>query len=314
MRVFLSGGTGMVGRNVADHRRAGGHELVAPDRATLDLRDGDAVSRFVRDGGFDIVVHAAGRVGGIADNMAHPVDYLVTNLDIGRNVVLAARDAGIPRLLNLSSSCVYPRDHCEPLTEDMILTGPLEPTNEGYALAKIAVMRLCEYVSRETPDLFYKTVIPCNIYGAYDKFDEGRAHLVPAAIAKTLAAKEAGAETVTIWGDGTSRREFMYAEDLADFIWEAIERFDDLPALMNVGLGCDLDINAYYRAAAEVIGWQGRFVHDLTKPGGMRRKLVDIARQRAFGWQPYFSLEEGVERTYRFHVASRGTRAAAAAN
>ena len=304
MRIFLSGGRGMVGRNFSENAKARDHEVVAPSRAELDLSDRSAVTAFLTDGLFDIVVHCAGRVGGIQDNMRHPVDFLVDNFEIGRNVVIGARDARIARLLNLSSSCIYPRDHSNPLEEEMILSGPLELTNEGYALAKIAVLRLCDYVSREDGGFRYKTAIPCNIYGRYDKFDAVRAHLVPAAIAKVDRAARSGSSQLDIWGDGLSRREFMYAEDLADFMWAAVERFEDLPDLINVGLGEDHSIDEYYQAVAAVVGWSGVFRHDLDKPSGMRRKLVNTRRQDAFGWQPRFTLEQGIKRTYDFYLQS----------
>jgi GDP-L-fucose synthase len=171
MRILITGGTGMVGKNLLEHPGAARHEVLAPDRATLNLLDADAVQAYLLDARPDMVIHAAGRVGGIQANMREPVRFLVENIAMGRNVVLGARAAAVPRLINLGSSCMYPRDRDTPLTEDLIGTGALEPTNEGYALAKISVARLCGYVKRETPACDYKTVIPCNLYGRHDKFD-----------------------------------------------------------------------------------------------------------------------------------------------
>lgn len=295
----------MVGRNILEHPAAKDWEIAAPGRDELDLADFSAVSSFIADFKPDVVVHAAGRVGGIQANIASPVDFLVTNLDIGRNVVLAARSAGVPRLLNLASSCMYPRNAPNPLTEAMVLQGELEPTNEGYALAKIVVTRLCEYVRREQPALLYKTMIPCNLYGRFDKFVPESSHLIPAVVRKVHEAKESGASSVDIWGDGTARREFMFAGDFADAVMFGLEHFDSMPDLLNIGLGYDFSINDYYAAVADVIGWNGSFRHDLTKPVGMQQKLVSIARQQKWGWKPRTKLVDGIRATYRYFLTCK---------
>jgi GDP-L-fucose synthase len=304
--VLLTGGGGMVGRNVAEFPAAAEWNLVAPTSRDLDLRDARATAHFVRELRPDVIVHAAGRVGGIQANIAAPVDFLVTNLDLGRNIVMAAREAGVPRLLNLGSSCMYPREAANPLVESSVLHGELEPTNEGYALAKIAVARLCQYVSRERPELAYKTLIPCNLYGPHDKFDPRHSHLVPAIIHKVHTAKVQKLPEVEIWGDGTARREFMFAPDLADAIWRAVHAFDTLPEMMNVGVGRDHSVNDYYRIAAQVIGWNGRFVHDTSKPAGMKQKLVAIDRQTSWGWAPRTKLEDGISATYQHYRSLHG--------
>ncbi len=300
MKVFLTGGRGMVGRAVQDDPAAAGHSIVAPSSAELDLTDRAAVMAAVAAEKPDLVIHAAGRVGGIQANMAHKAGFLTDNLDMGVNIVKAASAAGVPKLINLGSSCMYPHDAPNPLSEDSLGKGELEPTNEGYGLAKLAVARLCAFVSEEQPTLSYKTLMPCNLYGLHDKFDPKVSHLVPAIIRKVHEAKVSGAETVEIWGDGTARREFMFAGDLADGIWYAVDRFDDLPGFMNIGLGHDHSVTDYYTEAARVIGWDGQFTHDLTKPTGMKQKLVSIARQEAFGWTPKTSLAEGIALTYAY--------------
>ncbi|GAB3649071.1 GDP-L-fucose synthase family protein [Ramlibacter alkalitolerans] len=304
--VLLTGGSGMVGRNVLEFPAASHWNVVAPSSRELDLRDARATADFIRKLQPEIVIHAAGRVGGIQANIAAPVDFLVTNLDLGRNIVMAAREAGVPRLLNLGSSCMYPREAHNPLTESAVLQGELEPTNEGYALAKIAVARLCQYVGRERPELSYKTLIPCNLYGPHDKFDPKHSHLVPAIIHKVHTAKVQGRAEVEIWGDGSARREFMFAPDLADAIWRAVGAFDPLPQMMNVGVGRDHSVNDYYRIAAEVIGWDGRFVHDTSKPAGMKQKLVSTELQAAWGWAPATSLEDGIRATYNHYLSLDG--------
>jgi GDP-L-fucose synthase len=302
VKILLSGGGGMVGRNLLEHAAIGEYDMIAPRSGELDLRDFDAVQTYVNKHQPDMVIHAAGKVGGIQANMREPVAFLMDNLDMGRNIVWASRQAGVKRLINLGSSCMYPRNHSEPLSEEMVLKGELEPTNEGYALAKVVTARLCEYIMREDTSYQYKTLIPCNLYGRHDKFDPAHSHLIPAIIHKVHLAKQAGQASVEIWGDGTARREFMYAGDLADAIVRVIKEFDALPVVMNVGLGYDYTINEYYRAAADVMGYTGQFVHDLSKPVGMARKLVSVEKQKAWGWAAKSDLRAGIERTYEFYM------------
>ncbi len=300
--MLLTGGRGMVGRNIREHARASGWTILAPSSRELDLTDAAATAAYLQAQKPDIVIHAAGKVGGIQANMANPVAFLDINATIGRNVIMGARAAGVRRLINLASTCIYPRAAPNPLAEEAVLTGPLEPTNEGYALAKIMALRLCQYIQQETPDLLYKTLIPCNLYGRHDSFDPATSHMVPAVIAKLHAAREAGQDTVDIWGDGTARREFMYAGDLADAVLRAAADMDALPDLMNVGVGRDHSVNDYYAAAAEIVGWQGTFTHDLSKPTGMQQKLCDTSRQTAWGWTPQTGLRAGIAATYQFFL------------
>ena len=302
LRILVTGSGGMVGRNLLDHRSISEFEVLAPRRSELDLCDFSALQSYLQSNKPDIVIHAAGKVGGIQANMREPVDFLLANLDMGRNIVWASQQAGIKRLINLGSSCMYPRNHSEPLKEEMVLKGELEPTNEGYALAKVVTARLCEYIMRENASYQYKTLIPCNIYGRYDKFDPVHSHLIPAIIHKVHQAKQSGQALVEIWGDGKARREFMYAGDLADAIMRAVSNFDTLPNNMNVGLGHDHTINDYYQAAAEVMGYVGDFEHDLGKPVGMARKVVSVELQTNWGWSARHELREGIEKTYSYYL------------
>ncbi|MBR0103466.1 MAG: aminotransferase class I/II-fold pyridoxal phosphate-dependent enzyme [Selenomonadaceae bacterium] len=308
MKILITGSSGLVGHNLLEAPQSKRYELLAPSHKELELLDKDAVLNYLEKNRPDLVIHAAGTVGGISANMQQPLKFLLDNLDMGRNVIYGAYRAGVKKFINLGSSCMYPRNHETPLTEDMILTGELEPTNEGYAIAKIACARMCSYITRENPDFQYKTLIPCNIYGRWDKFFGDRAHLIPAVIQRLIQAVDSGQEEIEIWGDGSARREFMYTGDLADCIWQAVERFDELPDLMNVGLGVDYSVDDYYSTIAKVVGFKGKFTHDLSKPAGMKRKLTDVSRMLKFGWRPKTTLEDGIRQTvdfYRKHVGSQ---------
>lgn len=297
MRILITGGNGMVGKNILEHQKAANYEILAPSSSELNLRDFDSVDNYIKQNKPDVIIHAAGLVGGIQANMARPVDFLVYNLDMGRNIIMAAKENGVNYFLNMASSCMYPREAQNPLQEELILKGELEPTNEGYAIAKVVATRLCEYIVKENPALQYKTVIPCNLYGKYDKFSPEHSHMVPAVIKKIYEAKQNNATEIDIWGDGLARREFMYTGDLADFVFYALDHFSDMPQNINVGLGFDYTINEYYEAIAEAIGFTGKFVHDLSKPIGMKQKLIDDSKLKQFGWQHQTTLKEGIKKT-----------------
>ena len=302
MRLLLTGGSGMVGRNFLEHPDSSSFDVLSPTSSQLNLLDYNAVENYLLQNKPDIIIHAAGRVGGIQANIRQPVKFLLENLDMGRNVVWAARKAGIKKVINLGSSCMYPRDALNPLKEELVLKGELEPTNEGYALAKITTARLCQYITSEDSNYQYKTLIPCNLYGRWDKFDPTHAHLIPAVIHKIHEAKAQGQNTVTIWGDGTARREFMSATDFASCLIRAVNHFETLPAMMNVGIGRDYTIDEYYKAIAEIVGYKGSFVHDTSKPAGMKQKVVDISKQIVWEWQAKTSLREGITETYKFFL------------
>ncbi len=299
-KIFLTGGTGMVGSNIREHSKSHKYTIFAPSSKEVDLTNYEQVNNYIAEVQPDIIVHSAGLVGGIQANIKNPVGFLVKNLQMGLNVILAAQQNNVKKLLNLASSCMYPRDMEIGLTEDMILKGELEPTNEGYALAKVVATRLCEYMNREDEKWQYKSAISCNLYGKYDKFDPKHSHMVPAVIRKIYEAKENNINEVEIWGDGLSRREFMYAGDLADFVYYALDHFDKMPQNLNVGLGRDYTINEYYQVIAKVIGYEGTFTHDLSKPMGMKKKMIDNTQLTAFGWKPRTSLEDGIKQTLEY--------------
>ncbi len=300
MRILLTGGSGLVGRNIKESLDKCYHVLT-PSIDELDLCEYDQVFNYFLTEQPDFIIHCAGLVGGIAANIKNPVRFLVENMDMGRNVVLAAYRVGITRLINIGTSCMFPHDAPNPLRESYILKGEPEPTNEGYALAKIVTQRLCSYIKSENSQYNYKTLVPCNLYGKYDKFDPENSHMIPAIITKIHDAVINKKDSVEIWGDGTARREFMHVDDLVRFVMFSIENYDSIPEIINVGLGHDYSVNDYYRIAAEVIGYKGEFKHDLSKPTGMKQKLVDVSLAAGIGWQARVSLEEGIANTYEYY-------------
>jgi len=301
MKILLTGGSGMVGKNILEYSKNYNFSFLSPSSKELNLLDYLSVDKYIRENKPQFIIHAAGKVGGIQANIAEPVNFLLENMDMGKNIIMAARNNSVKNLINLSSSCMYPRNAENPLSEDLILKGELEPTNEGYAIAKSMTTKLCEYIMKEDEDKNYKTVIPCNLYGKYDKFNPKNSHMIPAVIRKIYDAKDLMINQIDIWGDGLARREFMYAEDLADFLFYAIPNLKRMPQNINVGLGKDYTINEYYNCIANVIGYEGNFFHDLTKPVGMRQKLIDDTRLRAFGWRYKTSLNEGLKKTFEFY-------------
>ena len=305
MRIFITGSSGMVGRNVMEHLISENLEILAPSSAELNLFDYEKVFDYMNFHNPDIIIHCAGKVGGIQANMKDPYGFFSENLVMGTNLVTTAKKAGIKKFLNLSSSCTYPRNAENPLKENLILKGELEPTNEGYALAKIAITKMCEYITNETTGFYYKTLIPCNLYGRWDKFSPENSHMIPGVIDKLHYAKLSELNSVEIWGDGTARREFMFVGDFADCIAQAVENFESLPNIMNVGLGYDYTINEYYETISEVVGYKGLFNHDLTKPVGMKQKLLDITKQKNWGWEAKTSLKKGIKETYEFLKSRR---------
>ena len=301
-KLLITGGSGMVGQNILNHPFAKSWEIFAPTSNELNLTNTLECEKYISKKMPDLIIHSAGKVGGIKANIAEPVEFLDKNIMIGRNVIMGARLAGVKNLINLASTCIYPRLAENPLNEELILKGELEPTNEGYAIAKIFSTRLCEYIRREDPIYQYKTLIPCNLYGLYDKFDPNKSHLVPAIIHKIHQAKISNKPSVEIWGDGNARREFMYSADLADAVFNAAKNMEILPNKINIGIGNDYTINEYYETIAEVLGWNGVFTHDLSKPVGMMRKLCDTSLQSNWGWKPKTSLKNGLTKTYQYYL------------
>ena len=303
MKIFVTGASGMIGRNFLADPRAADHEMLAPSRAELDLTDASATADYVGHHRPDLILHFAARVGGIQANIEAPDLFLSENLAIGLSVTGAARRAGTRWLVNLGTSCMYPMSQNKPLHPDCLLGGPIEPTNESYGLAKLMSWKLTQTLGQASPDLTWRTVIPPNLYGPHDHFDPVRSHLIAAIVLKISAAMAAGKDEVTIWGDGSARREFMFAPDLADFIWRFHDRLDALPETMNVGVGADHSVNDYYRIVGDVLGYAGRFIHDTKRPTGIAHKLLDTTAQGELGWSPATSLKTGIAATAAFYRA-----------
>lgn len=312
MRVFLTGGTGMVGscflRLMAELKPH--WQVTAPTRAELDLCDRQQVLAALAaapdappHAPYDLVIHAGAKVGGIKANQDHMVDFFTQNMMMGLNVIAGAAQMGIKNLINLGSSCMYPRNFGEKLREEDILAAPLEPTNEGYALAKISAQRLCAYLMREHPELNYKTIIPCNLYGPGDRYDAVSGHLFANVIMKIHAAMRDGAGRVEIWGDGTPRREFVFVDDMVSFVLGYADHLGDLPGLLNLGAGYDLSVRDLYQTVAAVLGYHGNFYYNEFYPNGMNHKLMDISRARSLGWSPPTALEKGIMQTYQDYKA-----------
>ena len=300
--ILLTGGSGMVGSNIINHNFSQNYTILSPTSSDLNLLNYKDIDDYIAFNKPELVIHSAGIVGGIEANINYPVKFLVNNMQMGLNILMASKTQKVKKFINLSSSCMYPRNARNPLLEDSILKGELEPTNEGYALSKITSTRLCEYISREDSSFLYKTVIPCNLYGKYDDFSYESSHMIPGVIKKIYEAKNKNLEFVNIWGDGLARREFMYAADIADFIFYAVENFNKMPQNINVGLGLDYSITEYYKMIANVIGYKGKFNHDMSKPTGMKRKLIDDKRLNEFGWSHQTSLELGIKKTYDYFL------------
>ena len=303
-KVFVAGHRGMVGSAIVRRlQRAGFENILTRSRQELDLMDRAAVRGFFEAERPNYVVDAAARVGGIAANFEKPVEFLIENLTIQNNVIQAAADFGVTKLLFLGSSCIYPKLAPQPLTEDALLTGPLEPTNDAYAIAKIAGIKLCQAYAREYGKNFISGM-PTNLYGPNDNFDLHTSHVLPALIRKVHEAKECGAKEVSVWGSGTPRREFLHVDDLADACFFLLENYSS-PEIVNIGCGEDVSIKELAETVCEVLGFQGSLVFDASKPDGTPRKLMNVGRLLGLGWKPRIGLKEGIRDAYEWFLKSR---------
>lgn len=295
-RIFVAGHRGLVGSAVARRLTADGYQVLTRTRTELDLRDAGSTARYLGETRPDAVVLAAAKVGGIMANSTFPVQFIEENLQIQLSVIAGAHAAGVGRLLFLGSSCIYPKLAPQPISEDSLLTGALEPTNQAYALAKIAgIVQIQSY--RQQYGAAYISAMPTNLYGPGDNFDLETSHVLPALIRRFHEARAAGRDEVVLWGSGTPRREFLHVDDLASACALLLRSYDgDAP--VNVGCGADLTIRELAATVAEVTGFEGRIGWDTSKPDGTPRKLLDITRLSSLGWKPGVALRDGIAATY----------------
>jgi len=302
-KIFVAGHRGMVGSAVMRRLQADGFKnLLIRDRSELDLMDESAVAKFFLKEKPTIVICAAAKVGGIQANNDYPVQFLLDNLRIQNNVIRSAYDSEVRKLLFLGSSCIYPKFAPQPIPETALLSGPLEPTNEAYAIAKIAGIKLCQAYCREYGANFI-SAMPTNLYGPNDNFDLETSHVLAALIRKAHEARMRNDQRLIVWGTGKPRREFLHVDDLASACLLLLEKYDS-PDIVNVGYGEDISIRELAELICEVLGFDGELAWDSSKPDGTPRKLLDVSKLRALGWKPAISLRDGIARTYQWFRAN----------
>ena len=298
-KILLTGSTGFVGTNIIKSGVLNDFSVLAPSSSKLNLLDKSAVRNYIQKNSPELIIHSAGKVGGILKSINSNYSFLLDNSLMAINLISESLNSGVPNFLNISSSCIYPKNFETPIKEKDLLIDKLEPTNEGYALAKILALKLTKFIYQDN-NLNYKTIIPCNLYGPYDNFDPLSSHMIPGVIQKIHYAKQTNQSSVEIWGDGTSKREFMYIKDLIDFIGFSVKNFEVLPEILNVGTGKDYTIEEYYQMISKVIDYKGRFKYDLSKPSGMKRKLLDVSKSKKLGWKSRYTIQSGIEETYEY--------------
>ena len=300
-KIFVSGHRGLVGSAIVRRLSADGYtNLVIADRKELDLANESAVAAFFAREKPEIVVLAAAKVGGIKANNDYPVEFLLENLRLQNNVISSAHAHDARKLLFLGSSCIYPKHAPQPIREDALLTGPLEPTNDAYAVAKIAGIKLCQAYASEYGEN-YISAMPTNLYGPHDNFDLTSSHVLPALLRKAHEAKTSGAREMVVWGTGQPRREFLHVDDMADACVFLLEKYDS-PEIINVGCGEDVSVRELVELICAVVGFNGELIFDATKPDGTPRKLLEVSKLKALGWSPKIQLREGIARTYEWFL------------
>jgi len=304
VRLLVTGANGMLGRSIVAQWTAQrpNDDLTVVTHTDVDLRDKNATRAVIEKAQPDAIIHAAAKVGGIGQKIAEPTPFLLDNLLLDSSVLSAAIDLRIPEMLYVGSAAVYPAEYVRPILESDLLGGPLESANEGYAVAKIAAIKVCEYASRQY-GLNFKAALPSNLYGVHDHFELSNAHLVAATLAKVHNAKKSGSDVVSVWGDGTARREFTYSVDVASWLVEQIGNLSAWPATVNLGCGTDHSVAEYYEVAREVIGFNGELEFDTSKPSGVPQRLLDSTAARTMGWNPRTTLLDGMAATYADYIS-----------
>jgi len=297
--VLVTGGSGMLGRHLVPLLEKTGHQVYSPNREELDLTDSKATGTYFTTTNIDAVIHCAAYVSGIASNTTTKHHSFDSNVMMGLNVIRACVEHGIKKMINVGSATVYPNSAPQPLREDSLGDGAFEGPIEGYALSKYVVYRACA-MANEQHGVSFKTVHPCNLFGPYDNFSLETGHMLPAILHRMHQAKENGNKPIVIWGDGSAKREFLYAPDLADFLNTALSRFSELPEVMNVGSGVEVSVNEMHQHMAKVIGYEGELEHDLSRPVGRKRRYLELSKQKEFGWSPKTQFEEALMLTHDY--------------
>ena len=305
MKVLVTGGSGMLGSAVVNFASLGGHQVLSPSHDELDLNEQLQTYEYLKRHSPDAIIHCAAKVGGISANVANQIEFLTKNIRMDSSLLGAAKELEIENLIYIGSSCMYPKDLPHAMTESEILSGPLEPTNEGYALAKLAGWKTVQFMAKR---LTWRSFILSNLYGPQDHFEPGRSHLLAAIIEKIHLAKTENSETIEMWGNGSAKREFTFVEDIALFLIESLEKLKIFPDTLNLGAGVDYSVLEYYRFVSKAMNYTGEIVADLSKPTGMKKKLMDISQARNFGWAPQTNIESGIAKTVTWYEeSSRGT-------
>lgn len=305
MRILITGSTGMLGKAIKREleKSSASYFLNSPSSQDLDLRDMSSVREYLKTGNFDLVIHCAALVGGIKANIQHPFEYLNTNVRIDSNLMTAAQEFGIQGFMYMASSCMYPANTKQPMTENQLLTGPLEKTNEGYALAKLVGTKTVESLSAK---LNWHTFILSNMYGSDDKYGDENSHLIAASISKVSKALNENQQELEMWGSGSARREFTYVNDVAKYLVNIIPTLASIPTLMNLGSGIDYSIREYYEFVCEEFEYQGKIVANLNGPEGVKQKLMDISLAKAHGWTTETNIRDGIRATIEDFLNKQG--------
>jgi len=306
MKILVTGASGLVGSNLVKALEIHEYnEILKPSHDLLDFKDCYTTAHYIKTKKPVCVIHCAAVVGGIKANMADPYKFLYDNLQIQNSVINGSIEAGVEKVIFLGSSCVYPKDYKQPLKEEYLLQAPPEPTNEGYSVAKIAGLKLCEYANKSQDRTKFISLMPCNIYGPGGDFDLNKSHVISALIKRICDAEINGDPSVTIWGTGTQKREFMYVEDLSDGIIWAMENLEITDKFFNIGTGIDVTIKELAQKIAQEIGYSGYLKFDTSMPDGMKRKCLDVSRINSMGWRAKTSLEEGIKKTIEYYKSLR---------
>jgi GDP-L-fucose synthase len=305
--ILLTGGSGMLGSAIQAELSKTPHTLLSPGRRELDLLDANSCQDYFRENEIDLIIHCAAIVGGIKANIDSPYEFLNSNINIDTNLFNSARTFKIQNLIYIASSCMYPKNSLVAMPEELIGTGPLESTNEGYALAKLVGTKKVSITAQEL-GLTWRTLVLSNLYGPGDHFDKDRSHLVAAIIKKVSEAKLSGSKVIDMWGDGSARREFTYVKDVAEYISMNLVNLELLPSVLNLGLGIDYSVKEYYLAVLKAFDLEAEIKSNISKPSGMQRKLLNVERARSLGWNPKTSLDAGLKSTLEWYSKQEGIK------